>query len=83
MDNFIFIDGIAFWIVLIFLILWFLLFVLIGNGYINSQRELDLKNKQLKKLRSDYNILIGEYHRATFKVPEVNEVSKKRGGKNV
>ncbi len=79
MNNFIFIDGIAFWIVLIFLILCFLIFVLIGNGYINSQREIDLKNKQLKKLRADYNILIGEYHRATFKVPtvEVREENSK------
>lgn len=66
MNNFIFIDGIAFWIVLIFLILYFLLFILIGSGYINNQRELDLKNKQLKKLRSEYNILIGEYQRVTL-----------------
>ena len=79
MNNFIFIDGIAFWIVLIFLILWFLIFVLIGSGYINSQREIDLKEKQLKKLRSDYNILIGEYHRATFKVPSLE--AKEENGK--
>lgn len=83
MNNFIFIDGIAFWIVLIFLILWFLIFVLIGNGYINSQREIDLKDKQLKKLRSDYNILIGEYHRATFKVPSVEVKEKTANEKQI
>lgn len=76
MNNFIFIDGIAFWIVFIFLILWFLAFIYIGNGYINSQREIDLKDKQLKKLRREYNRLIGEYHKATFKVPEVEKGSK-------
>ncbi len=73
MDNFIFIDGIAFWIVLLFLIFMFVIFLVVGNGYINCRREIDLKDKQLKKLRSDYNILIGEYHRATFKMPEIEK----------
>ena len=73
MNNFIFIDGIAFWIVLILLILMFLIFILVGNGYIKSQREIDLKDKQLKKLRREYNLLIGEYHKATFRVPEVDK----------
>lgn len=80
MNNFIFIDGIAFWIVLILLILMFLIFILVGNRYIKSQREIDLKDKQLKRLRREYNLLIGEYHKATFKVPEVEDTA---GGKNV
>ncbi len=72
MNNFILIDGIAFWIVLLFLIFMFIVFLLVGNGYINSRHEIDKKDKQLKELRSKYNRLIGEYHRATFKVPNVD-----------
>ncbi len=75
MNNFILIDGIAFWILLLFFIFMFMVFLLVGNGYIKSRQEIYLKDRQLKKLRSDYNILIGEYHRATFKVPELNTVN--------
>lgn len=67
MNNFIYIDGIAFWVVLGYLILQFIGFVIIGNSYLKSLRDNDLKDKQLKKLRTGYNLLIGEYHRATVK----------------
>ena len=73
MDSFILIDSVTAWVILIYLVLQFLVFILIGNGYLKSRQEIDLKDKQLKKLRSRYNILIGEYHRATFKVPQVKD----------
>lgn len=73
MDNFILIDGIAFWILLIYLILQFLFFVLIGNSYLKCQKEIDLKDKQLRMMRKKYNVLLGKYHKETFKVPEVEK----------
>ncbi len=76
MKNYIFIDGIAFWVVVIFLMVVFLLFIALGSGYIKSKREIDHKNNQLKKLRREYNVLIGEYQKATFKVPSFNMENK-------
>jgi hypothetical protein len=38
---------------------------------------------RIRNLVNEYEKLQHDFYRATFKVPEVNEVSKKRGGKNV
>lgn len=73
MHNFILIDGIAFWVILIYLILQFLFFVLIGNSYLKCQKEIDLKDKQLRMMRKKYNVLLGKYYKETFKVPEVEK----------
>lgn len=72
MNNFIFIDGIAFWVVVIFLMVWALVFAVISVGYVRSKNQIKYKDKQLKKLRREYNLLVGEYHKATFKVPSVS-----------
>lgn len=73
MNSFILINGIAFWVLLIFLILQFFIVILLGNAYIKQSRELDIKDRKLKKLRAEYNFLIGEYHRATFKLPVISK----------
>lgn len=76
MENYIFITGPAFWVILGFLVLLFLGFIYIGNSYIKSRQEIYKKDRQLKKLRSEYNLLIGEYHRATFKVPDIGNTEE-------
>ena len=69
MNSFILIDGFAFWVLLIVFIMGFITCIFLGNGYLDSQRKLELKDRQLKNLKIEYNLLLGEYQKATFKVP--------------
>lgn len=73
MNNFILIDGIAFWILFIVFVIGFITLILLGNGYLDSQRKLESKNRQLKNLKIEYNLLLGEYQKATFSVPTLKE----------
>ena len=54
-------------------------FIFYSCAYIKEVHKRDKAEAKLKKLRSGYNKLIGEYHRATFKVPtvEVREENSK------
>lgn len=72
--SYILIDGPVAWIVLIYLTLQLIAFCIIGNAWLKSQRKCDAKDKQLKKYRSDYNRLLGQYQRDTFKLPEADDV---------
>ena len=72
-DNLILIDGYICWLVLIYLVLQFIGFIVMGNAYLKAYRDMDYKDKQYRKLCSEYNILVGMYQRDTYKMPEVDE----------
>ena len=80
MDTFILIDGIACWILIIVFLISFFLFIVLVNGYLQSQRQNDLKDgqlrlkdRQLSELQADYDLLLKRYKKATFKVPDLDE----------
>ena len=68
----IFLDGWALWVVLAFLFFEFIVFLIVGNAWLKAERELDEKKEQLSKLRHGYNVLLGKYQQATFKLPDVD-----------
>lgn len=77
MNSFILIDGFAFWVLLIVFVMGFITCIFLGNGYLDSQRKLESKNRQLKNLKIEYNLLLGEYQKATFKVPNMEKEDEK------
>ena len=68
----IYLDGWALWVVLAFLFFEFIVFLIVGNAWLKAERELDEKKEQLSKLRHGYNVLLGKYQQATFKLPDVD-----------
>lgn len=80
MNSFILINGIAFWVLFIVFVIGFIVFILLGNGYLAAQRKLDLKDRQLRNLKADYNSLLSRYKKATFCLPDFNE--EKGNGKS-
>ena len=75
MDSFIFIDGIALYLFFAVFIGLALGVIFYGNAYVKEARERDKAEAKYKKLRSNYNKLVGMYQRDTFKVPEVDGCS--------
>lgn len=73
MNSFILINGVAFWVLFIVFVIGCITFILLGNGYLAAQRKLDLKDRQLRSLKTDYNILLSKYKKATFCLPDFNE----------
>lgn len=83
MNSFILINGVAFWVLLIVFLIFFFVFIAIGNGYLKSQRQNDLKDRQLSELQADYDLLFNrykslqnKYKKTTFKVPTVDETGE-------
>ena len=68
----IFLDGWALWTVLALLFFQFIVFLIVGNAWLKSEREHDKTKEQLSKLRHGYNVLLGKYQQATFKLPDVD-----------
>lgn len=72
-ESVLIIEGFTLWVFLILLLAAFLGFVIMGAAYIAALRANDELNGKFKKLRANYNILIGMYQRDTFKLPEVED----------
>ena len=76
MNTFILINGVTVWILIIVFLIFFFVFIAIGNGYLKSQRQNDLKDRQLRALQADYELLLNKYKKATFKLPDVDAGAK-------
>ena len=74
----IFLDGWVLWVILAYLLFQFIAFLVVGIAWLKAERELDEKKEQLSKLRHGYNVLIGKYHRDTFKLAEVDAEGDKQ-----
>ena len=72
-ESFLIIEGFTLWIFIALLLMAFVVFIIMGAAYIYSQRQNDELKEKLKELRSNYNVLIGMYHRDTSKLPEVDD----------
>lgn len=67
-----YIDGIALYIAMLIFIFLIFALILLAASYIKEAREKDIAEAKYKKMRSNYNKLIGMYHRDTFKVPDID-----------
>ncbi len=79
METYLVLSG---YVLYIFMCVFFMLAIgciFYGCAYMKEAREHDKTKYEFKRLRRGYNKLIGEYHRATFKVPtvEVREENSK------
>ncbi len=70
-----YIDGIALYIAMLIFICLVLAVILFACSYIKEAREKDMVITKYKKIRSNYNKLIGMYHRDTFKVPDIEDTA--------
>ncbi len=72
MDSFILIDGIALYIFFAIFGLLIIGIIFLSFAFIYEARERDKFETEYKKMRSNYNRLVGMYHRDTFKVPIID-----------
>ncbi len=74
MNSFIIIEGLGLWLFFILFFFVFLAFIMYGIAYINAVG----KNERLKQrnlyLRRKLALTEQEYYKATFKLPEVDDV---------
>lgn len=83
MNSSLVISGYALYLFMFFFIVITVALVILGSSYLKEAIKNEKLENRIKKLINDYAQLQYDFYRATFKVPEVSEVPKKRGGKNV
>lgn len=74
MDSFIIIEGIALWILLALIFLIILCFIYMGCKLIKTLRQNDRLIRRNTYLRHKLALTQDAYYKATFKVPEVDDV---------
>jgi uncharacterized membrane protein YciS (DUF1049 family) len=83
MNSSLVISGYALYVFMFFFAVLIIGLIILGNSYMKEAIKNDKLEGRIRNLVNEYEKLQHNYYKATFKVPEVNEVSKKRGGKNV
>lgn len=72
MNTSLVISGYALYIFMFFFVVLALGFIFYGCAYVKEARERNKAERKYRKLRSNYNELVGMYHRAVFNVSDIN-----------
>lgn len=61
MNSYIVMNTVIGWLIVLYLMFQFIVLCMLGCGYLKGQKEIYKKDRTIKRLRADNNLLVGMY----------------------